>query len=189
MPVATPLAGTLAAAARSERLPGTNPRSLGVILNVPDQASASEAIFTAKSSCRRLPKNRSLARKHAAAPKKFPATHQRCCGCLQDGPNHQKCQKSCSEVSEREARFERCIFGPLPPPPRVLSDRLCDDDAAGRAPLARASSNPPKVMLDACVLLYDSCLKHQASHLNNTHLEVVTGSLTDTDIHALTGAA
>jgi hypothetical protein len=70
---------------------------------------------------------------------------------------------------------------PPPPPPGSI-------DSVMMRP-SRASSNPPKVMLDACVLLYDSCLKHQASHLNNTHLEVVTGSLTDTDIHALTGAA
>ena len=57
MPELPALGGAAAAAARAERRRGTYPRLLGVLSDVPDQASASGAIFTAESSCNRSPKS------------------------------------------------------------------------------------------------------------------------------------
>ncbi len=58
MPVAAPLGGTNAAAARNERFPGTCHRLLGIIFDVPDQTSATIPIFIVNPSCIRSSKNR-----------------------------------------------------------------------------------------------------------------------------------
>ncbi len=67
----------LEAAARSERLRGACPRLLGVLWDVPDQASATGAIFTAELSCNRPPKRcGSAAPSGAAMPQRSKVAQQ-----------------------------------------------------------------------------------------------------------------